>query len=415
MNKLAPLCAVMLLGTHVFAQTRIPAALTLQEAERLTLLNNPRLKTLAYEIEARQADIISATKRLNPVFSFDGDGLREFNKSEMTFRVDQEFELAGKRRYRIEAAELDLEVQRLVLENERVRLLFQVRETYLRAALAARSLDISRSLLADIDSIIEINRVRLREGDISPGELKRVEVERARFLTDLMSAELALANEKTDLLALMGQMDLTPVIDIADPLPENAAAFVAVMPQLSPLALHSTALERRRELQTARKRIERFASETRLQRALRTPNITAGAGYKRDQRDNELAIGISIPLPLFNRNEGGIARALAERARAETELAEIRTEVARQVQSALNAVETNQRRVDILEREFVGKARETRDISLEAYRLGGFSLTDFLDAERAYRETLRTYNEAIAQMRLSLYRLAIATGMEGSL
>lgn len=411
----ALLCAVVFLGSCLFAQTGISRSLTLQEAETTALRDNPRLKSLADEVRVKQADAVSAAKRLNPVFSFDGDGIRGLHSSEMTFRLDQEFELGGKRRLRTEVAQLEVEIEDLVLQNERFRLLLAVRQAYLRAALAARQLSISRELLSDFDSVIRVNLTRLREGEISGGEHLRVEIERARFVSDLMTAELALANEKAGLLALMGQPELDRDIEIADGLPANAAALAVVTPQLTAVEFRKAAMERRREVQMARRRIDRFDSETRLQRALRTPNITAGGGYKRDDRDSKVVVGISIPLQISNRNEGGIARALAERSRAENEFLEVQAEVALQLQHALNAVDINRRRVEVLETQFVGKARQARDISLEAYRLGGLGLTDFLDTQRTYRETLRTYNQALLDARLSVYQLALAAGMEGPL
>src|SRR5262245_12138669 len=141
MRKLASLYAVVCLSTRLFAQAEVPHHLTLQNAERIALQNNPRLKILQDEIRIRQADVISAAKRLNPVFSFDGEALTAIAKSEATFRINQEFELGGKRRLRVEAAEVDAEIGQLILENEKLKLVFQVRESYLRAALALKAVD----------------------------------------------------------------------------------------------------------------------------------------------------------------------------------------------------------------------------------------------------------------------------------
>ncbi|MGI8783425.1 MAG: TolC family protein [Acidobacteriota bacterium] len=140
----ALLCAAVFLSSCLFAQTEISRSLTLREAETIALRDNPRLKSLADEVRVKQADVVSAAKRLNPVFSFDGDGIRGLNTSEMAFRLDQEFELGGKRRLRTEVVQLEVEIEDLVLQNERFRLLLAVRQAYLRAAFAAKQLSIFR-------------------------------------------------------------------------------------------------------------------------------------------------------------------------------------------------------------------------------------------------------------------------------
>jgi cobalt-zinc-cadmium efflux system outer membrane protein len=115
-------------------------------------------------------------------------------------------------------------------------------------------------------------------------------------------------------------------------------------------------------------------------------------------------------LPFFNRNEGGIARAEAERRAADARLASTTLAVRLDVQRALNAVETNRARVDYIEREYLTNAQESRDIVLASYRLGVANLIDFLDAQRAFRDTQRIYNRALFDQRVSVFELAAADG-----
>ena len=152
-------------------------------------------------------------------------------------------------------------------------------------------------------------------------------------------------------------------------------------------------------------------TETRLQRALRTPNVTAGGGYRRGFGTNAIVFGATVPLPFFNRNQGGTARADAELRQATNLATATQSEVRLEVQQSLNAVAINGERVDYIRREHLTNARESRDIVEASYRLGAADLIDFLDAQRAFRDTLRTYNRALYEQRISLFDLAAAAAL----
>jgi cobalt-zinc-cadmium efflux system outer membrane protein len=166
----------------------------------------------------------------------------------------------------------------------------------------------------------------------------------------------------------------------------------------------------RPDVQSARRAEAAADTETQLQRALRTPNITAGGGYRRQEGSNAVVFSVTVPIPLFNQNQGGIARADAERRAAAARVSAAETTARLDVQQALNAVETNRARVAYIEREYLNTARETRNIVLESYRVGAADLIDFLDAQRAFRDTLRTYNRALYDARVSQFEFTAALG-----
>jgi len=130
----------------------------------------------------------------------------------------------------------------------------------------------------------------------------------------------------------------------------------------------------------------------------------------RDFGADAIVFGVTVPLPLFNRNQGGVARAEAARRVAAYRAASAATAVLLDVQQAVNAVDIAKARVEYIEREYLKPSRESRDIVLAAYRLGSADLIDFLDAQRAFRDTQRTYNRALFERRVSLFQLAAATG-----
>jgi cobalt-zinc-cadmium efflux system outer membrane protein len=263
--------------------------------------------------------------------------------------------------------------------------------------------------------VIALNRARLQQGEISGAELRRLQVERLRFVEDVFAADLAVKNARSALLALLNAPTLDQPLELTDGLkatPAEATGTLAAGPVDAPGAprLLAQALGLRPDVLAARNDQVQAETSTRLQRALRTPNITVGGGYQNNFGSDGVAFGVTVPLPFFNRNEGGIARADAERRAADARAAATATAVRLEVQRALNAVETNTARVEYIEREYLTNAQESRDIVLESYRLGVANLIDFLDAQRAFRDTQRTYNRALFDQRVSLFELAAAVG-----
>ena len=142
------------------------------------------------------------------------------------------------------------------------------------------------------------------------------------------------------------------------------------------------------------------------------PAFTVGGGYNRNFGTNGVSFGVSVPLPMFNRNQGAIARAEAEQRQAALERAATQAEVARDVQQAANALEVSRARVAYIEREFLDNAEQSVAIARNSYQLGASTLIDLLDAQRTWRETRRTYNRALYDLRISQFQLDAAIGRE---
>ena len=410
-------------ATTVSAQT-IPEKLTLPDAVRIAIERHPSVAAARNEVEAAQADRLTASRRLNPALTLNSEGYPLFqaprpsfgDNQELIVRMDQELETAGRRRLRTEAAETGVEAAELRVKDRIRQLELEVRRAYFQVVLAKADREVSTGALDEIDRVIELNRARAKQGEISGAELRRLQVERLRFVDDVFAAELALRNTRAALLTWLNAPDLAAGFDVVEPLqPPAEAARVAVTtnvpaPQASVAELRTRALASRPDVLAAARDVARADTETQLQRALRTPNVTIGGGYKRDFGTNAIVFGATVPLPIFNRNPGGVARADAERRRAENERAIAGLNVSLDVQQAVNAVDIDRQRVQYIEREYLTNARESRDIVLASYRLGAADLIDFLDAQRAFRDTSRTYNRALYDLRISQFQLAAAVG-----
>ena len=417
-------------ASSVAAQT-IPDKLTLPDAVRIAVERHPSVAAARDDVNIAQADRLTASRRPNPALTLSADSYPLFeasrpsftNGQELVARLDQEIETAGRRRLRTTAAEAGVEMAQLRLKDRLRQLELDVRRAYLQVVLAKADIEVAQGALGEIDRVIDLNRARAAQGEISGAELRRLQVERLRFVDDVFAADLAFRNTRAALLTWMNVPDLTVAFDVVEPLqPATATATVTVATTATPsgiqtnvAALRTQALAARPDILAAAREVARADTETQLQRALRTPNVTVGGGYKRDFGENAVVFGVTVPLPVFNRNPGGVARADAERSRAANEQAVTTLSVTLDVQQAVNAVDINRQRVQYIEREYLSNARESRDIVQASYRLGAADLIDYLDAQRAFRDTVRTYNRALYDLRVSQFQLEAAIGATPSI
>jgi len=410
---------------QTLAQTaEVPQKLSLEDALRIAEARNPALAAARETVAAAEAAGLTARQRPNPAFSLSSEGYplgasheSFFNDQELTVRLDQEIETSGRRALRARAADFSVQAAQSSLREELRRLRLDVKRAYFQVVLAGADHEAAVSALGEIDRIISLNRTRFEQGEISGVEFRRLQVERLKFADDVFTAELSARNARSSLLALLNAGWLDQAFETTEPLGAPPVASgppgASPSPQADAAALKTRALADRPDLAAARQEESRAATETDLQRALRTPNVTLGAGYMRDFGINSIAFSVTVPLPLFGRNPGGVERAEAERRVVASQVTAAQTAVLLDVQQAVNAVEVNRARVSYIEREHLASAREVRDIVSASYRAGAATLIDLLDAQRAFRDTLRTYNRALYDHRMSLFQLEAAIGAPG--
>jgi len=415
-----------LLSSGAAGQTSdIPARLSLADAIRLSIERNPTLDAARHQVTVAQADVAAARRWTNPVATVLSEGYNGqprdagfFNRQELSLQVEQEFEMAGRRRFRSEIAGASAGVAQFALDDQARQLRLEVQRAYFQLVLARLDADLARASLVEIDKVIAINRSRYQQGEVSGGELRRLEVERLTFSDDALLAELAIRNSRGMLLALLGAPRLDLPLDPIDTLDAPLASVVGLPGPVTrgpegltdALSMTGQALAARPDVAGARQEQARAQADVGLQRAFRTPNLSVAAGIKRDFGTNGLVWGVSVPLPLFDRNAAGMARADAERRLAESRVRARALAVSLEVQQAVNLVDISRARVGAIERDYLQKAREARDAVLAAYRAGEGELLNFLDAQRIYRDVQRAYNRARFDHRLSLFQLDAAVG-----
>lgn len=190
-----------LTAAHTDAQELIvPPSLSLEEALRLATQRNPTLSAARNVVEIAEARRIDARLRPNPALTFESAAYPLFdsprpafgNNQELTFRLDQEIELAGRRNLRTQAAETGVAAAESTFQDQKRRLEFEVQRAYFAVVLAKADLEVAGATLAEIDKVIDLNRARYEQGEIAGSELRRIQVERLTFVDDQFNAELAL-------------------------------------------------------------------------------------------------------------------------------------------------------------------------------------------------------------------------------
>ncbi|MGE0703137.1 MAG: TolC family protein [Vicinamibacterales bacterium] len=404
----------------------VPMRLTLAEAIEIAEARNSQYRAAQSGLDIAEADRLEASARPNPAVSAEFENYPLFESSrppffegqELTVRVDQEIETAGRRRLRIESATAGLDIARAQIADARRQLEVEVSRAYFELALAQADREVANAALAELERVIELSAARVKVGEAPGAELRRLQVERLRFVDDVFAADLAARNARAALLGLLGGADLQQPLEAVDPLDaapvrtaEGQVIATAAGVSLAPGDLQTLAVRSRPDLQAAQTARDRSATETRRQRALRTPNVTVGGGYRRDFGTNAVVFGVTVPLPLFSSlNPGGVQRAEAEQRRADALAEAALRSVQVELQQAVNAVQINAERVAYIEREYLTNAQQSRDIVRASYELGAADLIDFLDAQRTYRETQRVRNRALHDLRITLIELAAAIG-----
>ncbi len=405
----------------LFAQgSDLPAKLSLEDALRIAEARNPQILAAQQAVIGAEADVTGAKKRLNPAFTFSSEGLNLsqenrppfWDNQELTFAVEQEIETGGRRELRTEQALRGAEASRASAQDALRLLRFEVRRAYMQVVLAKADDEVARTTLDEIDKVLALNRARYEQGELSGVELRRLQVERFRFADEVFAAELALRNARSALLALLNVRPLDQPFDTVDGFPSTPVA-PPVLSAEGPRATAALALATRPDILAAVREQDRARLGLQLQRALATPSVAVGAGLKRDFGTNGLFFTVGVPLPLFNRNEGGVARAAAEERQAAARLAAVQAEVSLEVQQALNALDVSRRRVMYAEGEYLKNAMEARDIVLASYKSGAATLIDYLDAQRSLREAQRVRNRSLFEYQISLFQYEAAVGTPG--
>lgn len=389
-------------------------AVSLEDARRLALSRNP-----AYLAERQQTAIASGGLRQARVYNFnprleveapsaiDGTGVGRYEAS-----LTQEIEWAGQRGTRIRAAQFGVQAAEAEVRDATRMVVEEASVSFYAALAAERRLQVTGELMELNRRLLEATRIQLDEGEISAMEANLAEIEVGRARARVLTAEREYTDRRLELQRVLG---IPPDVFVV-PEAENAPMPVPDPASLRVDSLVAVALDRRPDLQARLREVDRLGALTSLTRRQAIPNLEIGALREREAPNAEarFGIGVSVPVPLWNRNQGLVAERLAQTEQAQlqrqaTELA-IRTEVA----AAVRAYQTAAEEARIYSADVVEPARRNQQLLDIAYREGKIGLAELLLLRNQLLDAEFGYWDAWLAERRSLTRLQAATGELGS-
>jgi cobalt-zinc-cadmium efflux system outer membrane protein len=390
------------------------ARITLEEAIRLALQHNHALQAARTTILQNQALETTANLRPNPVLSWDAQFLPIFEPSKFTadyidnqaqfdLGIGYTFERGKKRQHRLQAAKDQTSVSRsTVADNERL-LIFNVSQQFIGVVLAQSTIDFSKQDLESFQKTVDISEERYKAGDMSEGDFLKIKLQLLQFQTDYSSAVLAKVQAIAALRQFVGFESVPDFFDV-----DGKLDYVPVHAGLEDL--RALAMRTRPDLVAAQQGVIAARSQELLAEANAKRDLGASFNYSHVAATNTGAVFFNIQLPIFDRNQGEIARTRVVITQSQQLASEAAEQVMSDVVDAYEALHTNDQIVQLYRGGYVDAAQKSRDISEYAYKKGAASLLDFLDAERTYRANQLAYRQALASYMTALEQTRQAVG-----
>lgn len=407
--------AAALLGGVAQAQQQAPAVkIDLDQAIQLALAHNHALKGARTQIQQNQAQEVTASLRPNPVLNWDAQFLPFFSPDEFTGETLNNFsqfdvgvgytiERGHKRKARVHAARDQTEVTRSLVGDAERTLTFSVAQQFAAALLAKSSLEFAQDSLSSFQHSVDLGEARYKAGATSEGELLKIKLQLLQFQTDVSAAQLARVQALAGLRQLLGY----------DAVPANydVAGELAYTPfHLNKQDLQLMALQHRPDLLAAQQGMSAAQSQFQLAKANGKRDFTVNTLYTHLGALNNASFFFNIEIPLFNRNQGEIARTHHAITQSQENAKAAADAVMTDVANAYEGFKTNEQIVELYQSGYLKQSQDSRDISEYAYKRGATSLLDFLDAERSYRSTQLAYRQALAAYMLAVEQLREAVG-----
>jgi outer membrane protein, heavy metal efflux system len=388
--------------------------ITLEQAIQFALQHNHALLAARSTILQGQAAEITANLRPNPSITADSQFLPFFNFSQFNptylnnnaqfdVGIDYTFERGKKRPRRLQAAQDQTAVTRSqVADNERT-LGFNVAQQFVAVLLAQSTLELANENLSSFQQTVNLSESRTKAGDMSEGDLLKIKLQVLQFQTDVSAAKLAKLQALAMLRQLIGFESVPASYDVEgklDYLPIHAG-----VEDLRALAMRS-----RPDLLAAQRGVTAARSQEALAQANGKRDINAGLSYSHVGGFNTMTASFSMQLPIFDRNQGEIARTNYAITQSQELFTEASEQVGSDVVNAYEGVHTQDQIVTLYQTGYLDQTTQSRDISLYAYQRGAASLLDYLDAERSYRANQLAYRQALSNYMLAVEQMRQAVG-----
>jgi len=399
----------------VAAQQSPPSVrIDIEQAIQMAVAHNHSLKAARTQIQQSQAQEVTASLRPNPVFAYDDLYIPIFSPSQLNssyldettefdLGISYTIERGHKRQARIQAARDQTAVTRSQVSDTERGLTFNVAQQFIGILLAKSNLQFATQDLASYEQTVNLSAEQYKAGAISEGDLLKIKLQLLQFQMDVSQARLNLVQAYASLRALLGYDALPASYDVVGEL-----AYESL--KLNQEDLQLKALQLRPDYIAAQQGVTAAKSQFSLAKANGKRDLTTTFDYTHVAASNDAGLTLSIEIPVFDRNQGEIARTSYAIAQAQESKTAAEETVMTDVANAYEAFRTGDQVVQLYLSGYLKQAEDSRDISEYAYKRGAASLLDFLDAERSYRATQLAYRQALATYMLAIEQLREVVG-----
>jgi cobalt-zinc-cadmium efflux system outer membrane protein len=412
---LAAALGSMLLAGSALAQ-QPPVTVTLDQAIDLALKHNHTLQAARTQIQQNQAAEVTANLRPNPTFSTDleylptfsipqGQSLGQYlqNSTAGDMGLSYLIERGNKRARRLDAAKSATAVTRSQVSDNERGITFQVSSLFINAQLARSTLELARTDLKSFQDSVDISEIRYKDGAMSENDYLKIKLQLLQFETDVQQALLSKAQALSDLRQQLGYESVPANYDVVGEF-EYTPLVVSID------EMQAKALQNRPDLRAAVLGVTAANSQYALAKANGKQDPTISGNYSYSGGTSATTFSFSIPLAIFDRNQGNIAQTRIAIRQAEEQQKAASGQVLTDVKDAYEGLQEAATIAQLLKSKYLDMAQRSRDISEYAYRRGALALLDFLDAERTYRATQLAYRQAVAAYLAALEQLRQAVG-----
>jgi cobalt-zinc-cadmium efflux system outer membrane protein len=387
--------------------------ISLDQAIRLALQHNHALLAARTGIQQNLAQEITANLRPNPTLQADinyrpvtqSQGILNYlhDSSDRDYGVGYLFERGQKRQHRLAAAKDATSVTRSQVNDSERTLSFQVAQLFVNVQLADSTVALTSDNLKSFRNTVDVSEAQFKSGALSENDYLKIKLQLIQFESDLEQAQLARVQALSDLRQQLGY-EVVP----ADFTVEDDFEYKPVAVTLE--ELQAKALQSRPDLRAAQLSVIAAESQHELAKANGKQDVSVSGNYGRAGDVSTVSVSVSIPLPVFDRNQGNIAQTRYAVTQAQQQRDSVNGQVLTDVRDAWEGLQTNERVVKIYLNGNLDTSKRSRDIAEYAYHRGATTLLDFLDTERSYRATQLAYRQALAAYLTSLEQVREAVG-----
>jgi cobalt-zinc-cadmium efflux system outer membrane protein len=358
----------------------------------LAVARNPRLGRLTFNAEAARGRFVQAGLYPNPVFAFTADELgdRTGPPGILTPQMSQEIVRGNKLQLSQAVAAREVDQAVLAVFAERYALVGAVRAAFYEAYALQQRAVVLRELVRLSGEAVSTGEKLFAAKEIPRLDIIQLEVEQERFRADLEAVERELPAAYRRLAAVTGDPRL-PVAELVarfdDPPPYDLDRTREVV-----LSVHP-------EVRSAQVGVERARAALRRAQVEPVPNVTVNSGYTRQNQNvsNDWQLGLSLPVPIWNRNQGNVRAAQAEIGAAVQDVGRVQNDLADRVATAFRTYASARRRAERYRTAIIPKATETYELSLVAFKGGQFEYLRVLQAQRTIGESKLEYNRSLGE------------------